>query len=228
MRKLKLTYMHLGENDMKKHIRPLLSIIIIAIAAVFAVAVYSSCEKIKYNNDKTIDILVTETYSASKIQKMKSSIENNKLTYSQLRSDYNIQCLRKTYQGYYAVFLQDDGSRVFVFINENKEPYKILVIDEIKNKSQYDFIEVGKTTKNEILNYDENTLFMPVSSVITTAYITKEGVLLVTYDNFDEVSGMILDDAVVKSITFYNNSDFPLKNSLIDSNIPYILEVDKK
>ena len=228
MRKLKLTYMHLGENDMKKHIRPLLSIIIIAIAAVIAVAVYSSGEKIKYNNDKTIDVLVTETYSASEIQKMKSSIENNKLTYSQLRSDYNIQCLRKIYQGYYAVFLQDDGSRIFVFINKNKEPYKILVIDEIKNKSQYDFIEVGKTTKNEILNYDENTLFMPVSSVITTAHITKEGVLLVTYDNFDEVSGMILDDAVVKSITFYNNSDFPLKNSLIDTNIPYILEVDKK
>ena len=215
---------------MKRNIKSLLlSALLIFLVAVLAVIIpFSIGEKMKYNNDKTIDILVTERYSASEIQKMKSSIENNKLTYSQLRSDYNIQCLRKTYQGYYAVFLQDDGSRVFVFINENKEPYKILVIDEIKNKSQYDFIEVGKTTKNEILNYDENTLFMPVSSVITTAHITKEGVLLVTYDNFDEVSGMILDDAVVKSITFYNNSDFPLKNSLIDSNIPYILEVDKK
>lgn len=215
---------------MKRNIKfLLLSALLIFLVAVLAVIIpFSIGEKMKYNNDKTIDILVTETYSASEIQKMKSSIENNKLTYSQLRSDYNIQCLRKTYQGYYAVFLQDDGSRIFVFINENKEPYKILVIDEIKNKSQYDFIEVGKTTKNEILNYDENTLFMPVSSVITTAHITKEGVLLVTYDNFDEASGMILDDAVVKSITFYNNSDFPLKNSLIDSNIPYILEIDKK
>ncbi len=215
---------------MKRNIKSLLlSALLIFLVAVLAVIIpFSIGEKMKYNNDKTIDILVTERYSASEIQKMKSNIENNKLTYSQLRSDYNIQCLRKTYQGYYAVFLQDDGSRVFVFINENKEPYKILVIDEIKNKSQYDFIEVGKTTKNEILNYDENTLFMPVSSVITTAHITKEGVLLVTYDNFDEVSGMILDDAVVKSITFYNNSDFPLKNSLIDSNVPYILEVDKK
>lgn len=215
---------------MKRNIKSLLlSALLIFLVAILAVIIpFSIGEKMKYNNDKTIDILVTERYSASEIQKMKSSIENNKLTYSQLRSDYNIQCLRKTYQGYYAVFLQDDGSRVFVFINKNKEPYKILVIDEIKNKSQYDFIEVGKTTKNEILNYDENTLFMPVSSVITTAHITKEGVLLVTYDNFDEVSGMILDDAVVKSITFYNNSDFPLKNSLIDSNIPYILEIDKK
>ena len=215
---------------MKRNIKSLLlSALLIFLVAILAVIIpFSIGEKMKYNNDKTIDILVTETYSASEIQKMKSSIENNKLTYSQLRSDYNIQCLRKTYQGYYAVFLQDDGSRVFVFINENKEPYKMLVIDEIKNKSQYDFIEVGKTTKNEILNYDENTLFMPVSSVITTAHITKEGVLLVTYDNFDEVSGMILDDAVVKSITFYNNSDFPLKNSLIDSNVPYILEIDKK
>lgn len=214
---------------MKRNIKSiLLSALLIFLVAILAVIIpFSIGEKMKYNNDKTIDTLVTETYSASEIQKMKSSIENNKLTYSQLRSDYNIQCLRKTYQGYYAVFLQDDGSHVFVFINKNKEPYKILVIDEIKNKSQYDFIEVGKTTKNEILNYDENTLFMPVSSVITTAHITKEGVLLVTYDNFDEVSGMILDDAVVKSITFYNNSDFPLKNSLIDSNVPYILEVDK-
>lgn len=215
---------------MKRNIKSLLlSALLIFLVAILAVIIpFSIGEKMKYNNDKTIDTLVTETYSASEIQKMKSSIENNKLTYSQLRSDYNIQCLRKTYQGYYAAFLQDDGSHVFVFINKNKEPYKILVIDEIKNKSQYDFIEVGKTTKNEILNYDENTLFMPVSSVITTAHITKEGVLLVTYDNFDEVSGMILDDAVVKSITFYNNSDFPLKNSLIDSNVPYILEVDKK
>ena len=46
-----------------------MSIIIIAIAAVIAVAVYSSGEKMKYNNDKTIDILVTERYSASEIQK---------------------------------------------------------------------------------------------------------------------------------------------------------------
>ena len=86
---------------MKRNIKSLLlSALLIFLVAILAVIIpFSIGEKMKYNNDKTIDTLVTETYSASEIQKMKSSIENNKLTYSQLRSDYNIQCLRKTYQG---------------------------------------------------------------------------------------------------------------------------------
>lgn len=184
--------------------------------------------KMKYNNDKNISELITQKYSKSDIESMKKGIEEKTLDYSKLKSNYNIQCLRKTYQGYYALFLQDDGARVFVFMNEKMELSEVLVIDDIKRKNEYDFLEMGITTESQVLKFDKNTFLLPISSVDATVHFVQEGLLVITYSRFNEETQTILDDSVVKSITFHSNTDFPLKDDiLINLNVPYILEIDK-
>ena len=140
----------------------------------------------------------------------------------------NVQCLRKTYQGYYAVLLQDDGKYAFVFMNKNGKLYEMLLIDEIKGKKEYSFIEQGKTTENEILSFDKNAILLPVSSSVSTVHIVHEGLLVITYTRFNEKTQRILDDPLVKSVVFYEDEDFPLKdNEMINKNVPYILAIDK-
>ncbi len=209
----------------------ILSISLFAIAVLVLMLTISLAgdKEVKYNNDNSISDLVTKTYSNYDIEKISESIENNNIDYATLKSNYNIQCLRKTHQGYYAVFLQDDGKRVFVFMNEEMNPYDILTIERIKEKKDYNFIVSGKTTKSEILKYDENTVLLPVSAVTSTAHIVQEGLLIINYERFNKETTTLLNDPVVKSVTFFSNDDLTSQdNPMISSNVPYILEIDRK
>lgn len=215
---------------MKKYRKFLLSVaLIVIVIAVLIPIIFSEDKNVKYDNYRSIDSLITEKYSTSDIEKMREDFEHNNFDYSALKSHYNVQCLRKTYQGYYAVFLQNDGKRVFAFMDKKMKLYKILIIEDIKEREDYNFLEPGKTTESEILKYDENTVLLPVSSVTSTAHIIQEGLVIITYDRFDTNTGTLLDDPVVKSIIFFDNDDFPLKNDeMINLNVPYILGIDKK
>lgn len=210
-----------------KKFKFILSLILILL--IIVVLILRRDVKMKYNNEKNIASLVTERYSKADILKMREDIEHGYLDYSALKSNYNIQCLRKTYQGYYIVFLMDDGERVFVFMNEKMKLCKVLVIENIKEKKEYNFIKPGETTEREILEYDKSTILLPVSSITSTAHIVQEGLLVITYDRINAETGVLLDNPIVKSVVFFSNDEFPLKDdTMINLNVPYILEIDKK
>ena len=101
---------------MKKNKILLLSftLLLIVLTLIFII-IFTGGGDVKYDNDKSIDSLITKKYSASDIEKMREDIEHDNLNYAKLKSRYNVQCLRKTYQGFYAIFLQNDGKRIFVF-----------------------------------------------------------------------------------------------------------------
>lgn len=203
-------------------------LIVIVLTILIIIVTQNGGNEVKYNNDKSIVDLVTQKYSDSDIEKIKTGIENNTINYSTFKSKYNIQCLRKTYQGYYAVLLQNNGMRVFVFMDENMDLFNIFVTDEIKSKSEYAFIEAGITTESQVIAFDENTFFLPVSAMNITVHIVQEGVLVIRYRRMDDETGILLDNPIVDSISFYSSSEFPLKNdSVINSNVPYILEIDR-
>ena len=215
---------------MKKNKILLLSftLLLIVLTLIFII-IFTGGGDVKYDNDKSIDSLITKKYSASDIEKMREDIEHDNLNYAKLKSRYNVQCLRKTYQGFYAIFLQNDGKRIFVFMDEKMKLYNMLVIENIKAKEEYNFLKSGKTTESEVLKHDENTVLLPVSSVTCTAHIVQEGILVITYDRLDINTGTLLNDPVVKSFVFFKNDDFPLSdNEMINLNVPYILEKDKK
>ncbi len=215
---------------MKKNKIMLLSFtLVLIITALISIIIFTGNKNVTYDNDKSITGLITKKYSDSDIEKIRKGIEQDNWNYTNLKSHYKIQCLRKTYQGYYAVFLQNDGKRVFVFMDEDMKLYNMLVIDSIKEKKEFDFLEPGKTTESEVLKFDKNTVLLPVSSITSTAHITKEGLLVITYDRLDSNSETLLSDPVVKSFTFYENDNFPLNDDeMININVPYILEKDKK
>lgn len=206
-----------------------ISLFAIAVLVLMLTISFAGDKEVKYNNDNSISDIVTKTYSNYDIEKISESIENNNFDYATLKSNYNIQCLRKTHQGYYAVFLQDDGKRVFVFMNEKMKPYDILAIERIKEKKDYNFIVSGETTESEILKYDESAVLLPASAVTSTAHIVQEGLLIINYERFNEETATLLNDPIVKSVTFFSNDDLTSQDNLmINSNVPFILEIDKK
>ena len=183
---------------------------------------------VKYNNTERFENLVNIKYSSRKIKEIREAIERNDWNYMKFKSLFDIQCLRKTYQGYYVVLLQDDGRRAFVFMDEEMKLNEVLLIGNMKEKEEFSFIEPGRTTEDEIVSMDENAILLPVSSVTSTAHVVREGLLVITYNRLDEEKQMFLDDPLVNAVVFYANESFPLEdNEMINKNVPYILPIDR-
>ena len=89
---------------------------------------------VKYNNTERFENLVNIKYSSRKIKEIREAIERNDWNYMKFKSLFDIQCLRKTYQGYYVVLLQDDGRRAFVFMDEEMMLNGMLLIGNMKEK----------------------------------------------------------------------------------------------
>ena len=180
-------------------------------------------------NDKPSSELITTAYSAEKIQELKNDIKNNTFDYNELKSKYSVQCLRKTPQGYYTVLMQDDGCKVFVFMDESKKLCKSnnpITVNSFKSKRDFEFIKVKETTLSEITSFDKDTIFLPISSFVYTAHIVNEGVLIIEYARFDEKHEIVYEDSIVKNVTFYENNHYSEDNLAIVL-VPYILGIDK-
>ena len=183
---------------------------------------------VKYNNTEHFENLANIKYSIREIEEIKEAIEYNDWNYTKFKSLFDIQCLRKTYQGYYVILLQDDGRRAFVFMDEEMKLNEVLLIGNMKEKEEFSFIEPGRTTEDEIVSMDENAILLPVSSVTSTAHVVREGLLVITYNRLDEEKQMFLDDPLVNAVVFYANESFPLEdNEMINKNVPYILPIDR-
>ena len=183
---------------------------------------------VKYNNTEHFENLANIKYSIREIEEIKEAMEYNDWNYTKFKSLFDIQCLRKTYQGYYVILLQDDGRRAFVFMDEEMKLNEVLLIGNMKEKEEFSFIEPGRTTEDEIVSMDENAILLPVSSVTSTAHVVREGLLVITYNRLDEEKQMFLDDPLVNAVVFYANESFPLEdNEMINKNVPYILPIDR-
>lgn len=189
---------------------------------------YIGVRKAIPNNNEPIDVIIKKRYTSSETQKMRELIEQDSMDLKKFNLHYDIQCLRKTHQGYYAVFIQDDEKLVFVFFNERKSAVKMLIIDEFKSLGEYDFIKAGETTQSDVLKHDENPIFLPFSAFDFTAHIIKEGLLVIRYNRMDANTGTRLCDPVIDACTFFHNDDFPLPDDpIINMWVPFILEFDK-
>ena len=61
-----------------------------------------------YNNLIQASDVITCKYSSNDILNLKKDITNNNINFDDLKSEFKIQCLRKTCQGYYIVFLEEN------------------------------------------------------------------------------------------------------------------------
>lgn len=182
--------------------------------------------KIKYDNTSNALDLISQTYTTEEISDLKEKIETNSINFSQFKSQYNIQCIRKTYQGYYVVLLQDDGKHAFVFMDEQLNIYNIFVIDKFREQKDFDFILQNKTKKSEALLLSSNMLHLPISSMDTMVYFIKEGIFIIGYQRNN--NGILLEDPVVNFTQFVSNQELlKTDDEFISKNIPLILDIDK-
>lgn len=178
-----------------------------------------------YNNLIQASDVITCKYSSNDILNLKKDITNNNINFDDLKSEFKIQCLRKTCQGYYIVFLEENNNLVFVFLDNDLIPIKLFVFDTFKTNIDFDFVEAGKTKMSEILTFDSNSITFPISSITMTAHLTKEGIVLIKYDRLHE--GNLLNDPIVNSIQYITNDNIG-DDELIKKNVPFILEIDKQ
>ena len=190
------------------------------------VLIFTGCGRIKFNNSTEKDVLITKEYSTDQIAQLKKSVESGHVTFSEFKASFNVQCIRKTHQGYYAVLLQEDGKSAFVFINKNNQLINVIVVDKFKTKKEFQAQLSNLMTKEIMLTFEANTILLPVSSVDMTAHIVQEGIYIIKYSRFDD--GKMMSDPVIENVEFVENENISNNDdTLIRDEIPFILEIDK-
>ena len=184
------------------------------------------CDNIKYNNTKSKNNLISESYSTSQITNLKEEIVSSSLSFTKFKKQYNPQCVRKTHQGYYVILKQEDGQTAFIFINKKLELYNMLIIDEFKKKEEFENQVSKMSTKSEIIEYDTNTIFSPFSSVSLTVHIVQEGIFIIKYSRLSD--NTLLNDPIITNVEFFDNQSLLEKQDVFGDSIPYILEIDKR
>ena len=198
------------------------------IAIIITILLFTvGCDNMKYDNSTDKNILITESHSSAQISDLKKKVESRSITFSKFKRKFNVQCLRKTHQGYYAILKSDDGRNVFVFIDNDYVLCDIIVADKFLTKDEFrDSVQL-QMTRTEVLNIDPNTRLLPISSVSASVHYVQEGIYLVTYSRL--VNNEFIMPPTVSSIEFISNEEHE-KNEYasIPYITPFILEVDKK
>ncbi len=202
--------------------RVLSGIIITAICMVTLVG----CNNMKFDQITNKNDLLTEKYSIIQIEELQSAAEVGDMTFSNFKKEFNVQCMRKTHQGYYVVLLLEDGGNAFAFFNKKDTLNRVMVFDCFKSKIEFQNQVAEEMPKSEVLNLDSNTIIAPVSALEITAHIVQEGIFVLKYSRFRD--GEIIEDPIVTSIQFIENESISTNDDpFIRDEIPFILELDK-
>ena len=211
---------------MKKTVR---IFVLIAISLCINCLMSACSREPEYDNLAMRDAVITQQYSAESVDRFAKKSQERNLDYSDLKAHFKIECLRKTHQGYYAVLLLDDNSTAFIFMDQQLQVTKVLQVDKFLSKNDFELLCNGDNPLflDDVLSMDPNAILSPVSIVIETAHIVQEGVVVVTYSNFED--GKLLDYTIAKSIKFFDNDALlNPENHYLLMRMPYILPIDRE
>lgn len=204
----------------------MLNRVLSGIIIVMCMVTLIGCNNMKFNQTTNKNDLLTEKYPIIQIEELKSKTEAGNITFSDFKRDFDVQCMRKTHQGYYVVLLLEDGGNAFAFFNEKNSLIRVMVFDNFKSKIEFQNHVVEQMPKSVVLNWDTNTLITPVSALEITAHIVQEGIFIVKYSRFRDRE--IIEDPIVTSIQFIDNESISTNEDLfIRDEIPFIFEFDK-
>lgn len=181
---------------------------------------YGDEPELEYDNNISADLAISKTYTEAEISNLQS------LSFNDIKSKFNLECIRKTFQGYYIVLKMENGGRTFLFLNMDLNLKKVISVDEFYKSSDFSFVNIMKTTFDDIINFDLNATYYPVSVVDVTGHILSDGFMLIQYERV--VNGVLVESPVVKSIEFTSNADMEGKTDAFwIQNAPFILLIDK-
>lgn len=184
--------------------------------------------KVKYNNSKNYNQLITYKYSVDEFVEIQNQLMNKKNIdiFEIVKKEY-IECVRHVGNIRYLLLVSVNNERLFIFFDE-----KYLITNsyyirgDFLEQKDFEDIQVGKTTLGEVMSIDDGCFGSPFSALVATTHIVKEGVIVVTYS---EKTTTTLQEPVVDSIRLYKNEELMEmreKNILIKI-APYILPIDK-
>ncbi len=179
---------------------------------------------IEYSNEKTAEELITIRYSATQLKNMRENFKNYVGTsFDELSKDFKFECVRYTDTEYYVVLLLDNDKKAFLFFDMDLLLNGIKICGDFISKDDFDFIEIGKTTIDEVCEADPNYNLSPSSSITCTSHIVKEGGILIEYKVIDQLFR-------VNALCFYENSELLNvdKYDVARGSIPYVLDIDKQ
>ena len=184
---------------------------------------------LNYDNNKTIQQLVTIKYSATEIKAIEEEIQEGKTTISSLKKLCKLECLRKTEHGYYTVLLGSDNSKLFVFFDGTEIVTHVSFVKEFKSKGDYDSLKIGETTLDDVFSFDENTVDVSPSSFNVTIAVVKEGLIHIIYERMNTDDMTFLPSPVIKSISFYDDIGYLqlIEQYDCDGKLQYILPIDR-
>ena len=182
--------------------------------------------KLKFNNTDHKEDLITKDYSEEEILYLKNTMESKSVAYTTFQKMFDVECLRKTYQGYYAVLFLNNGKESFVFIDSQLKLRSMMIVKSFPLKNDFERNIKKFSTKSQVLEYDLYSIVLPISSLDMTAHIVKEGVYLIKYMRIS--NDVLLEDPMISSISFIANNELSkVQDQLIRFSVPYILEIDK-
>lgn len=207
----------------------------IAAAVILASAVLCVCylrsRAPGYDNLTRKEDLITRQYAPEKVERLAQKIEQQeKVRYFEVKRTFRLECVRKTYQGYYAVLQLTDGRNAFIFMDDQLTVSNVAIYDRFRTKEEFEQLIAEKqdATWADVRSFDPNEYGMPFSVVDEDAHIVQEGVIIVRYRRED--------GHPVDQIRFYTDSEIAASEVIkhnysitysIKNRVPCVLEIDK-
>lgn len=116
----------------------------IAAAVILASAVLCVCylrsRAPGYDNLTRKEDLITRQYPREMVDELTHKIEEEekKVGYEKLRRMFRLECVRKTYQGYYAVLQLTDGRNAFIFTDDQLIVSNVAIYDRFRTKEEFE------------------------------------------------------------------------------------------
>ena len=200
--------------------------VLIKLLVVMYMIILTGCGSMRFNQTADKRDLLTEKYSIEQIEELKSKAQTGNITFSDFKRDFNVQCIRKTHQGYYVVLLVEEGGNAFVLFNKEDVLRHVLIYDGFKSKKEFQSQVVEQMPESEVLKFDSNAIMTPISAVELAIYIVQEGVFVIQYSRHTD--GEMLEDPIVTSIRFLDNDSIQKsEDPFVRYIIPFIWEFDK-
>jgi len=177
---------------------------------------------IVYDNETDYSKLITTKHLNTDFFELETLIQNEDIYFEDFQKEFQTECVRKTFQGYYAVLELEYNDLIgYAFFDDDKKLNNIFATSDFKKRIEFDFVEKNVTTTDEIHKYDKNCFPLPVSSKSMCAHITTDGLLVFSGKHS-------IGSSIIENVEFFSNNEL-VKNSdiLTTYETPYILPIDR-
>ena len=177
---------------------------------------------IVYDNETDYSKLITTKHLNTDFFELETLIQNEDIYFEDFQKEFQAECVRKTFQGYYAVLELEYNDLIgYAFFDDDKKLNNIFATSDFKKRIEFDFVEKNVTTSDEIHKYDKNCFPLPVSSNLICAHITTDGLLIFRGKHSNGSS-------IIENVEFFDNNELVKSSDILTTyKTPYIIPIDR-